>query len=103
MEPKIIKDVFLTAPILRNMLIRSLHSLNVHRPALLVNHVDENGNLTEGEWRKNVTGDNFYPLQTLRSRHNAKIYAKAIRKEFIDYFITQGALEWQSFLFYNVI
>ena len=46
------------------MLIRSPDSLNVYRSASLVDHVDENGNLTEGEWRKNITGDTFYPSQT---------------------------------------
>ena len=52
-------------------------------------------NATEGEWRKDITGDTFYPLQTPRSGHNAKTSAKAIRDEFQDYFITEGALERQ--------
>ena len=38
------------------MLIRSPDSLNVYRPAALVGHVDENENLTEGEWQKDITG-----------------------------------------------
>ena len=76
------------------MLIRSPDSLNVYRPAAPVDHVDENENLTEGEWQKDVTGDTFYPLQTPRSRYNVKIFAKAIRDENKDYFITQGVLEW---------
>ena len=32
------------------MLIKSPDLLNVYRPASLVDHVDENGNPTEGEW-----------------------------------------------------
>ena len=77
------------------MLIRSPDSLNIYRSASLVDHAYENGNLTEGKWRKDITGDIFYPLRTPRSGHNAKTSAKAIRDEFKDYFITEGALEWQ--------
>ena len=95
MESKIDKDVVLTTLNLSNILIGNPDSLNVYRPASLEDHVDENRNLTEGEWRKDITGDTFYPLQTPRSKQNAKISAKAIRDEFKDYFITEGALEWQ--------
>ena len=77
------------------MLIRSPDSLNVHRAASLVDHVDENGNLTEEEWRKGITGDILYPLQTRRSEQNAKTSSKAIKDEFKDYFIIETALEWQ--------
>ena len=49
LEPKIVKDVVLTTLILHNMLIRSPESLNVYRPASLVDLVNENENLTEGE------------------------------------------------------
>ena len=69
--------------------------MNVYRPASLVDHADENENLTEGEWRKDIMGDTFYPLQTPTSGHNAKISAKEIRDEFKDYFITESILEWQ--------
>ena len=50
LEPKVVNDVVLTTLFLRNMLIRSPDSLNVYRPASLVDHVDESGNLTEGNW-----------------------------------------------------
>ena len=74
------------------MLIRSPESLNVYRPASFVNHVDENRILTEGEWRKDITGDTFYPLQTPRSGDNTKSSAKATKDEFKDYFIIESAL-----------
>ena len=90
-----VKDFVLTMLILHNMLIRSPDSLTVYRPASLMDHADENGNLPEGEWQKNITGDTCYPLQTPRSKHNAKTSAKAIRDEFKHYLITEGALEWQ--------
>ena len=79
----------LTKVIFHNMLIRSPDSLNVYRPSSLVDHVDENGNLTDVEQRKDITGDIWYPLQTPRSGHNARNSAKAIRDEFKDYFITE--------------
>ena len=74
------------------MLIRSPESLNVYRPASFVNHVDENRILTEGEWRKDITGDTFYPLQTPRSGDHTKSSAKATKDEFKDYFIIESAL-----------
>ena len=77
------------------MLIRSSDSLNVYQLASLVDHVDENGNLTEGKLQKVAMGDTFYPLQTPRSEHNAKTTAIAIRNEFKDYFINEGTLRWQ--------
>ena len=95
LEPKIVKDFLLTTLILHNMLIRSPNSLNIYQPASLVNHVDENRNLTGGEWKKDITGDTFYPLQTHTSEHNIKSSTKSIREEFKDYFISEGALKWQ--------
>ena len=53
--------------------------------AELVDHVDENGNLTEGEWQKDITGNFFQLLPTLGSGRNTKTYAKAIRGKIRDY------------------
>ena len=52
--------------------------------AELVDHVDENGNLTEGEWQKDITGNFFQLLPTLGSGRNTKTYAKAIRGKIRD-------------------
>ena len=42
---------------------------------------------------KGYNGGYFLPIAN--SGHNGKISAKSIRDEFKDYFITEGALEWQ--------
>ena len=72
------------------MLIKSSDSLNIYRSASLVDHVDKNGNLTEGEWGKDIRRNTLYPLQTPRSEHNAKCSTKAMRYEFKDYFNTDN-------------
>ena len=95
LEPKIVKDFFLTTLILHNMLMRSPNSLDIYRPASLVIHVDENRNLTGGEWKKDIAGDTFYPLHTHTSEHNIKSSTKSIREEFKYYFISEGVLKWQ--------
>ena len=95
LDSKTVKDVVLITLVLNSILITNPDSINVYRPASLVDHVDENGNLTEDEWQKDITGVTFHPLQTPKSGHNAKTSAKSISDEFNNYFITEGALEWQ--------
>ena len=75
------------------MLIRGQDPLNVYPQASLVDHVDKIGNLNEGEWQKDITGNIYCPLQTPGNRHNTENFAKATRDEFKDYFITEGAPE----------
>ena len=43
------------------MLIRSPDSFSAYRPASLVDHIHENANLTEGDWRKDI-GGYFLPI-----------------------------------------
>ena len=61
LELKINENVLLTMLILHNIMIRSLHSLNAYWSASLMDHADENGNLSEREQQKNITGDISYP------------------------------------------
>lgn len=96
LEPEIVKDIALSTLILHNMLLKSHSSTNAYRPTSLTDYVNSNGEITEGEWRRDViTGDTFYPLQVPRSGHNAKASAKGIRDNFKDYFVTDGAVSWQ--------
>ena len=77
------------------MLIKSPHSVNAYRPASLADSVHENGDVIEGEWRNKVVIDSFYPLQVPRTGHNATTSAKSVKDNFKDYFINEGAVQWQ--------
>jgi len=66
-----------------------------YRSGNLADSTLENGDVREGEWRDNVTTDTFHPLQIPRSGHNASATAKVVRDEFKDYFMNEGAVEWQ--------
>ena len=95
LEPKYVENVILSALALHNMLIKSPLSSNAYRPPSLADSVLENGEVLEGEWRNQVVVDSFYPLQIPRTGHNASTNAKAIRDSFKDYFVNEGAVEWQ--------
>ena len=58
------------------MLIKSPNSVNVYSPASFVDCIQEDGEVSEGEWRTNVVTDSFYSLQVPRTSHNASLYAK---------------------------
>ena len=95
LNPEFVKEIVLTTLILHNMLIKSPNSMSVYRPRSLVDFEDENGNVTPGEWRNDVITDSFYPLQVPRTGHNATKSAKSVRDDFKDYFVNEGAVEWQ--------
>ena len=95
LEPKYVEDVIFTALILRNMLIKRPNSVNVYRPSSFADTILEDGEILEGEWRGNLIADSFYSLQVLRTGHSASVYAKSVRDKFMDYFVNDGAVEWQ--------
>ena len=95
LEPKYVEDVVLTALILHNMLIKSPNSLNIYRPASFADCILDDGEIADGEWRANVVSDSFYSLQVPRTGHNASLDAKLVREKFMDYFVNDGAVEWQ--------
>ena len=92
LEPKY---VIFTALILHNVLIKSSNSVNVYRPSSFANTILEDGEISEGEWRVNLIPDSIYSLQVPRTGNNASLYAKSVREKFMDYFVNDGAVEWQ--------
>jgi len=91
LEPKYVENLVLSTLALHNMLIKN----PAYRSGNLADSTLENGDVREGEWRDNVTTDTFHPLQIPRSGHNASATAKVVRDEFKDYFMNEGAVEWQ--------
>ena len=77
------------------MLIKSPNSVNVYRPSSFADTFLEDGEISEGEWHANLILDSFYSLQVPRTSHNASSYAKSVREKFMDYFVNDGAVEWQ--------
>ena len=80
---------------MHNMLIKSPNSVNVYHPAFFADTVLENEEIAEREWRENEAPNSFYSLQVLRTGHNSSLYAKSVREKFMDYFVHDGAVEWQ--------
>ena len=48
-----------------------------------------------GEWRNQESSNVLYPLQTPPRGNNASISAKNARDNFKDYFMCEGAVDWQ--------
>ena len=95
LEPKYVEDVIFTALIQHNMLIKSPNSVNVYRPSYFPDTIVEDGEISEGKWRANLIPDSFYSLQVPRTGHNTSLYVKLVREKFMDYFVNDGAVEWQ--------
>ena len=95
-EPKYVEDIILTALTLHNMLLKSTKSSNIYRPPMLADCLLGSGEITEGEWRSSERPtQSLYPLEIPKTGHNASLKAKAVRNTFMDYFINEGAVEWQ--------
>ena len=77
------------------MLIKTPDLVNLCRPAFFADTTLEDGEIAEEEWRENEAHNSFYSLQVPRTRHNSSLYAKSVREKFMDYFVNDGAVEWQ--------
>lgn len=92
--PETIEVVVMTTLTLHNFLRRS-SSKDVYFPAGLSDTESEDGKLVPGLWRQDVASETFLPLQVPSRGHNATTEAKRIREAFSDYFVNEGAIEWQ--------
>ena len=95
LKAKYVEVVIFAAPILHNMLIKSPNSVNVYGPTFFADTILEDGEITKGKWCKNEAPNSLYSLQVPRTGHNLSLYAKSVRDEFKDYFVNDGAVEWQ--------
>ena len=77
------------------MLIKSSSPANVYRPASFADCILGDGDISEGEWRTNVVTNQFYSLQVPQTGYNASLYAKSVREKFMDYFVNDGAADYQ--------
>ena len=95
LEPEYVEDCILTALTLHNMLIKSTNSANVYRPHSFVDTILEDGKIAEGERRAETPTEWLYSLEVPRRGHNVSLNAKAVREIFMDYFVNDGAVDWQ--------
>ena len=95
LEPKYVEHVIFTAFMLHNMLIKSPNSVNFYRPSSFADAILEDGEISEREWHANLIPDSFYSPAVPPTGHNASLYAKSVREKFMDYFVNDGAVEWQ--------
>ena len=89
------EDCILTALTLHNMLIKSTNSANVYRPHSFVDTILEDGEIAEREWHAETPTESLYSLEVPRRGHNVSLNARAIREAFMDYFVNDGAVDWQ--------
>ena len=94
LSPKRVENIILSTLALHNMLCKSKSSKNSYRPPSMINSYDDQSNLVEGEWRSDEH-DYFYPLKVPTSGHNPSLSAKLTRESFKEYFMTEGAVQWQ--------
>lgn len=95
-EPEFVEHIILAALTLHNMLLKSSKSSNSYRPPSLADDFLDNGEISEGEWRSlEEPAESLYPLEVPRTGHNSSNAAKSVREKFMDFFINEGAVEWQ--------
>ena len=68
---------------------------NIYYPAGLCDTEDVNRELTLGLWRNDNCADSMFFLEKLTRDHNAPITAKEIRDTYSEYFMNEGANQWQ--------
>ena len=90
--PELASSITLACCIIHNLL-RTL-SLESYTPRHSVDNVDDNGEITEGEWRNEGPSPYFTDLAPTQGR-KAFYEAEDIRNNFKEYFNSNGAVPWQ--------
>ena len=94
LEPTAVESVILATLALDNMLMTS-SAKNIYCPTGLWDTEDVNRELTLGLWRNDNCTDSMFSLEKPTMGHNASIAAKEIRDTYAEYFMNEGAVQWQ--------
>ena len=94
LERTTVESVILGTLALHNMLITS-SAKNISCPTRFCNTEDVNRELTLGLWRNDNCADSTFSLEKPARGHNASIAAKEIRGTYAEYFMNEGAVQWQ--------
>lgn len=92
------KKVVLAACVLHNYLITT--NKQKYAPANTFDHYNNNGELIPGDWRQNeASNTTMFGLESINETSDATMPVsetpKNIQKEFLNYFIEEGEVEWQ--------
>ena len=68
---------------------------NIYSPTGLCNIEDVNQALTLGLHRNGNCADSIFSLNKATRGHNASIAAKETRDTYAEYFMNEGAVQWQ--------
>lgn len=94
LQPEKAALVCMTCTLLHNFLRRSTTSRKIYTPNGTFDY-EVDGNLKPGTWRQDITDiSSLKPLSKTPRKPSQD--AKLIQKEFADYFIENGAVEWQK-------
>lgn len=94
LAPSSIESLVMAALVLHNYLRKS-SSRSIYCPQGLLDTESQSGDVTNGLWRQESPSDLFLPLSVPVTGHNATNYTKLVRESFKDYFVNEGAVEWQ--------
>ena len=94
LHPDKLNSLVLSTLALHNMLRASPESRNVYTPCSFTDSIDSDGRIVDGEWRQEKNSV-LIPLQQRSSGNNPSLSAKQTRDNFKDYFVSEGAVEWQ--------
>jgi len=88
--------ICMTCCLLHNFLRRSTTSRKIYTPTGTFDY-EEDGELIPGIWRNDIQGmTSFNPL--VKKPRKPSEEAKDIRREFAEYCMTSGAVEWQNYI-----
>ena len=91
LEPTAVGSVVLVTLALHIMLMTSSIK-NIYCPTGLCNTEDVE---KHGLWRNDNYADSVFSLEKPTRGHNASIAAKEIRDIYAEYFMNEGAVQWQ--------
>ena len=94
LAPRTIESLVMTGLLLHNYLRKS-PSRNIYCPQGLIDSESDSGEVTNGLWKQDSPLDSFLPVSVPVNGHNASNYAKQVRDSFKDFFVNEGAVEWQ--------
>lgn len=92
LEPKKAELVVMACVYLHNFLRKEKSSRDIYSPTDLIDH-EIDGHVVDGTWRQDMNSS-FRPIQRV-ARKSPRI-AEEIRNEFAEYFLSNGAVPWQS-------
>lgn len=94
-QPEKAAMVCMTYSLLHNFLRRSQTSRLQYSPRGTVDY-EIDGQVQPGSWRQQINNSTFSSLDKIPRRAGQE--AQEIRREFAEYFITNGAVEWQNYV-----